>query len=133
MFLRGCEFMLFCNNLYTFCGKMLKNSFKFLWWPLNLNVPTFFLNASAFWLKRRGIPLSFSLPYYICPKVSTRARLGLLTLYFYSLNNKNETLKDWKNVKKYVFWYISSFFSLKKIGYILKIHNFAPWRIKRMY
>ena len=30
MFLRGCEFMLFCNNLYLFCRKMSKNSFKFL-------------------------------------------------------------------------------------------------------
>ena len=51
-------------------------------------------NVGAFLKNAWGIPLSFSLPYYIYPKVSTRARLGLLTLYFYSLNNKNETLKD---------------------------------------
>ena len=52
----------------------------------------------------------------------------LVNTLYYSLNNKKETLKDWKDVKKMSFLMFFFNFSPKKIGYILKIHKFAPSR-----
>ena len=118
MFLRGCEFMLFCNNLYLFCWKMSKSGFKFLWRLSNSNALVFF------------IILAFL--NYIYQSIHLNA-FGLINTLFYSLNNKKDILNDWKNVKKTCFSILFFIFSLKKIGYILKIHNFAPSRIHQLY
>ena len=58
---------------------------------------------------------------------------GLINTSSYSLNNKGDVLNDWKKHQKTCFSIRFFIFSLKKIGYILKIHNFAPSRTHLVY
>ena len=98
----------------------------------------FFLNTEAFRSKRRGI-FKKRLRLFYCNSRFTLLYMHrsihsnafkLVNTSFYSLSNKNETLKDWNNVKKMCFSIHFFIFSLKKIGYILKIHKFAPSMIQ---
>ena len=132
--------MLFCNNLYLFCWKMSKK-----WFQVTAEVVKF--KCLGIFLKRRGVSVKTSRRFkktlghfiiilltllYMHQSVYLNA-FRVVNTSFYSLNNKNETLKDWKNVKKTCFSIYFFIFSLKKIGYILKIHNFAPSRIRLVY
>ena len=110
--------MFFCNNLYLFYWEMSKYGVKFMWRLSNSNALTSLI--------------ILAIPHYVYQSIHLNA-FKLVNTSFYSLNNKKEILNGWKNVKKTCFSILFFIFSLKKIGYILKIHNFAPSRIHQVY
>ena len=110
--------MFFCNNLYLFYWEMSKYGVKFMWRLSNSNALTSLI--------------ILAIPHYVYQSIHLNA-FKLVNTSFYSLNNKKEILNGWKNVKKTCFSILFFIFSLKKIGDILKIHNFAPSRTRLVY
>ena len=80
MFLRGCEFMLFCNNLYLFCRKMSKKWFQVTAEAVKFKYPGIFF-------KRRGVSVKTSGRF---KKMSGFPKIGK-DLFTYSQNNTSET------------------------------------------
>ena len=93
--------MLFCNNLYLFCWKMSKKWFQVTAEAIKFKCPDIFL-------KRRGVSVKTSRRFkktlgdfidilitllYMHQSTHSNA-FRVVNTSFYSLNNKNETLKD---------------------------------------